>query len=295
MNWNAGQFLVWMKKYPRGYSWDQHFEALGPYDTPDEDEIRQSIKSLQPQLPADTNTVTILPEADLFGFSYFLTNGPRGWVGEATVCVAAPSFSWLAAVRRLAKPRLNLKAWLGHPASVDIAVLRPRGELKPILSVAGGALFEASTLQQIGDAGVAVVLSHGSQGTFGGFVGLNDIGQFTNEDLTDSLGESACVILFVCNAGRNDHRAFNQETFGLIGQLLRHGVRAVIAPPAPLRNDLPARWFPSFYEVLQQGRTVGQAYAAARDTIRQSFSHPCAWGALQLFGDAQLAFDIDHT
>jgi hypothetical protein len=295
ISWNAEQYLGWIKKYPKGYSWDRHFDALGPYDTPDEDEIRQSINLLQPQLPSDTNTVTILPEADLFGFSYFLTNAPKGWVGEATVCVTAPSISWLAAVRQLAKPRLRLKAWLGHPASLDMAVLRPRGELKPIFAVSGGQSFEASTLQQIGQAGVAVVLSHGSQGAFGGFVGLNDIGQFTNEDLADSLGESACVILFVCNAGRNDHRAFNQETFGLIGQLLRRGVRAVIAPPAPLRNDLPALWFPSFYEVLQQGKTVGQAYEAARNTIHQRFSHPCAWGALQLFGDAQLAFDIDNS
>lgn len=113
-----------------------------------------------------------------------------------------------------------------------------------------------------------------------------------DSELRNRVGESACVILFVCNAGRNDDRIFNQETFGVIGQLLRRGVRAVVCPPAPLRHDLPALWFPVFYQALQDGKCVGLAYAAARDAICQTYPHPCAWGALQLFGDAQLTFTL---
>jgi hypothetical protein len=56
---------------------------------------------------------------------------------------------------------------------------------------------------------------------------------------------------------------------------------------------LPALWFPSFYKAIQQGKMAWEAYAEARDTIRQRFPHPCAWGALQLFGDGQLAFVTD--
>jgi hypothetical protein len=292
-SWNFEKYSTWTKTYPRGYSWDRRFDALGPYDIPDLTEIQESLFSLQPEVPTDTPVVTILPEADLFGFSYFLTKAQNGWVGEKTICVTAPSLSWLAAVRQLPGPNLNLKGWLGHPSSNDFAVLRPRGELKPFFATVGGIVIDSPTPREVGRSGVAVILSHGSQGPFGSFVGLNDVGQFTNEDLAEFLGECACVILFVCNAGRNDHRAFNQETFGLVGQLLRRGVRAVIAPPAPLRNDLPALWFPSFYKALQERKTIGQAYATARDRLRETFSHPCAWGALQLFGDAQLVFALE--
>jgi CHAT domain-containing protein len=156
-------------------------------------------------------------------------------------------------------------------------------------------MIEATTPQSIGQSAVSVILSHGSQGIFGGFAGVNDFGVFTNEELARWLGESACVILFVCNAGRNDGRWFNQETFGIIGQLLRRGVRAVIAPPAPIRFDLPAIWFPPFYQELRSGKTVGQAYAVACNKVRQRFDHPCAWGALQLFGNAQLSFSSNNV
>jgi len=288
--WKEEEYQVWAKKYPREYSWDRHYGAFGPYDTPDEAEIRQSLTLLQPELPFDAKTITILPEADLFGFSYWLTNGPSGWAGDTSVCVAAPSLPWLAAVRQLPNPHLSLNGWLGHPTSADSAILRPRGELKPLFASFGGTLLESATPQNIGASGVTVILAHGSQGTFGSFVGVDDVGQFTVEEMALWLRNSACVILFVCNAGRNDHRVLNQETFGLVGQLLRRNVRAVVAPPAPLRNDLPALWFPAFYESLQKGKTVGQSYAEASEQIRRSFPHPCAWGALQLFGDAQLAF-----
>jgi hypothetical protein len=133
-------------------------------------------------------------------------------------------------------------------------------------------------------------LSHGSRGLFRNFVGVNDVGQFSNEDLVHCLGESKCVIFFVCNAGRNDGQIFNNETFGLVGRLLQRDVRVVIAPPAPLRNDLPAIWLDPFLESLQRGHSVGTAHANACAVIRAQFSHPCAWGALQLFGDANLCF-----
>ena len=104
------------------------------------------------------------------------------------------------------------------------------------------------------------------------------------------LGECKCVILFVCNAGRNDVRLFSNETFGLVGRLLRRDVRTVIAPPAPLRHDLPAIWLDPFLESLWQGESIGAAHAKACAVIRAQFPHPCAWGALQLFGEHRLSF-----
>ncbi len=289
-DWDVQKYQTWKIKYPHEYSWDQRGEALGPVDVPNENTIRDSLNSLQPGLPTDTRLLTILPESDLFGFSFFLTSTSSGWLGQATTCITAPSLSWLAAVRQLPTPNLRLKGWLGDPINADLAVECARSELKPFIRSVSGALIEAATPQSIGSCGLSVILSHGSQGMFGGFAGVNDFGHFTNEELARWLGESACVVLFVCNAGRNDGRRFNQETFGIIGQLLRRGVRAVIAPPAPIRFDLPAIWFPPFYQELQQGKTVGQAYAAACGQVRRRFDHPCAWGALQLFGDAQLSF-----
>jgi hypothetical protein len=168
--------------------------------------------------------------------------------------------------------------------------MRPRNELTPILGKHGGQIIIGETPQALWQADIAVVLSHGSRGLFRGFVGFDDVGQFSIEELAGWLGECKCVILFVCNAGRSDVRLFNNETFGLVGRLLKRDVRAVIAPPAPLRNNLPALWLDPFLESLQYGESVGVAHANACARLRAQFPHPCAWGALQLFGEHSLYF-----
>ena len=71
---------------------------------------------------------------------------------------------------------------------------------------------------------------------------------------------------------------------------MKRGVRAVIAPLAPLAINLPAVWLDPFLESLKQGEPVGEAHNKACAIIRAQFNHPCAWGALQLFGDSSLCF-----
>src|ERR1039458_4309215 len=186
-------------------------------------------------------------------------------------------------------PRSRAVDWEGKPLA-DNAVLIPRGELKPIIIRHGGSVIDAETPQGLVQADIAVVLSHGSRGLFRGFVGFDDVGKFTVEELAGWLGECKCVILFVCNAGRSDVRRFNNETFGLIERLLRKNVRAVIAPPAPIRFILPPIWLGPFLESIQQGRCIGLAHGTANAAVREQFSHPCAWGGLHLFGESNLAF-----
>ncbi len=42
------------------------------------------------------------------------------------------------------------------------------------------------------------------------------------------------MVLAVCSAGRSDRQIGNEETTGLVTELLREGVRCVVAPPWPL-------------------------------------------------------------
>lgn len=156
-------------------------------------------------------------------------------------------------------------------------------------------VVDGETPKRIGKTEIAVLLSHGSRGQARTFAGVDDVGQFTVEELADWLGECACVVLFVCHAGRNDGRLLNNEAFGLISHLLRRDVRAVIASPAPLHNKLPSIWLLPFLEQLRRGETIGAAHSIACAVVREQFDHPCAWGALQLFGDSQLRFSVSEA
>jgi hypothetical protein len=289
-SWANARFRSWQKKYPESYSWDRNYGALGEYDTPDVEEIRQSVIGLDPILPDDLELLTLVPEADLFGFQFFIT-GSTSWLGERTRIATAPSVPWLATVRQLPVPHsLTIKAWLGDPSHADQAVLVAREQLLPILNRYNAEILKSHAPTDFGRTDIGVILAHGSRGLSRSFAGLNDVGQFSIEELASHLGQCRCVILFVCNAGRTDATYLTKETVGIVGQLLRLDVRAVIAPPAPMRFTLPAQWLPTFLERIEAEEDIYDAYAGACAAVRRQFSHPFAWGALQLFGDPLLRF-----
>ena len=131
--------------------------------------------------------------------------------------LTAPSLPWLATVRRLPpSEKILLKAWLGHPTLASFDVLKPRGELKPILEKHGGLIITTETPQPLSQSDIAIILSHGRRGLFRGFVGVDDVGKFATEELANWFGECKCVILFVCNAGRNEAASSSNETFVLL-------------------------------------------------------------------------------
>ena len=289
--WESERFGEWRSMYPQGYSWLKSYDAFGEVERPDIYDVRKSFEHLNPQLPSSVPFVTVLPESDLFGFSFQLSTLIHASTDPTTVYAVAPSLSWLATVRAQASPgALNLGAWLGHPAASDLAVQKLKTELTPIVQSVGGQNLSTPSPSEFAGKNVAVVLAHGSRGHFEGFSGIDDGVQFSARELANWLGDCACVVLLVCNAGKSTGRIFTNETLGVVSGLLQKKVRAVLAPPAPLNQALAAVYLNPFLQVLAAGRTVAEAHGIASSELRSAQPHLCAWTSLQLFGDLQLSF-----
>ena len=290
-SWNSRNLARWRSAFPHGYSWDKSSDDLGEVEIPKLDKVKESFAQLDPGLAAGKRFITVLPEAELFGFTYHLGMESKLDVPSGSVVSVAPSLAWLTAVRsNPVSPRFGVAAWLGNPATSDWGILRLKSELSPIVVAAGGTRVDASTPRSLERSPVAIVLAHGSRGNFGGFSTVQDGVRFTPEELADWLGESACVVFLVCHAGKSTPRTFSNETMGLISRLLERKVRAIVAPPAPLNRDLVALWLEPFLVALKDGATVGDAHQLGFAEVRRRHPHVCAWTSLQIFGDSQLCF-----
>jgi hypothetical protein len=254
--------------------------------------VKSSLKNLAVQVGPDVPVVTFLPEAELFGFPFAITTVEGTHLGERTACATSPSLSWLGKVRQIPMHQTHrLEAWLGSPVKSPFDVLKVRDGLLPVIQSAGGKIHDSDTPEPLYKADVAILLSHGSRSLGHGFGGIPELfGTFTIDDLAGYLGHCQCVILFVCHAGRSDDRLHNQETFGLVARLLSRRVRLVVAPSWPLNNAIPAVWLPPFLLSLKSEKTANVALADAAHAVRSRFSNPCAWGAMQGFGDSGFRF-----
>jgi hypothetical protein len=290
--WSAAKHLRWSRYFPDHYAWKQETDYGVIEERPTIAAVKTSLKYLGIDIPSDRRIITVVPEAELFGFPFVITESDGSYLGEGTRCATVPSLPWLASVKQAnAAQSGKLEAWLGSTTKSPFDVLKVRDGLAPIVRCWGGTIYDTDTPETLEKADVAILLSHGGHSRGRGFQGIaEEYGRFTINDLAGWLGKCKCVILFVCHAGRSDDRLYNQETFGLVARLFRREVRVVIAPPWPLNTRIPALWLAPFLAGLMAGQTVRGANAGAADAVRSQFSHPCAWAAMQVFGDAECRF-----
>ncbi|MGA3115304.1 MAG: CHAT domain-containing protein [Syntrophobacteraceae bacterium] len=235
---------------------------------------------------------TIVPDARLFGFPFALTNKDGGFSGENLRISVAPSMPWLIAARSKGwSGEFEIKAWLGSPRSTDYAIHLLRNRLEPALNANKVEIIEENSPTGLEHKAVVIVVSHGGVGLFNHFRTVTDHAKvYSGKEFASHFEECGCVVLFVCNAGRSDIRTGSTETMGLVADLLRNGARCVIAPPWPLHIEVATLWLPKFLSRLVSGDAVGvSAHAAARE-LMETYDNPCAWGALQIFGDANWTF-----
>jgi hypothetical protein len=290
--WSAKKHSRWSRCFPDRYSWTQEVQYGTIEERPRIEAVNASLRYLSVEIPVGTGNLTFVPESRLFGFPFLITHRPPDYLGCDRTCVSAPSISWLGSVRRTAPPsNQRLEAWLGSPTKSPFDVLKVREGTLPVIRQFGGVVHNTDTPEPLQNANVAILLSHGGRSLARGFGGIpEEFGRFTTEDLSNWLGQCQCVILFVCHAGRSDDRLYSRETFGLVGRLLRLQVRLVIAPSWSLGADIPSIWLPPFLSAFNSGTKAAQAFAEAARTVRDQYAHPCAWGAMQLFGDAEYRF-----
>jgi tetratricopeptide (TPR) repeat protein/pimeloyl-ACP methyl ester carboxylesterase len=105
------------------------------------------------------------------------------------------------------------------------------------------------------------------------------------------------VFVNCCHLGRieeaerteNERKTFlyNRLAANFGAQLIRMGVRAVVAAGWPVNDKLALIFARAFYKKMLDGETFGQAVKSAREETYESSSGINTWGAYQCYGDPE--------
>ena len=291
--WSGPKLQGWRRFFPRGYG--RWTPPANPWqqEQPSKREVRESVRGLSLWPFKAPENLTIAPDAKLFGFPFSLTPKNEGFLGQDLRISVAPSIPWLLSARSKGwEGKLVKKAWLGWPTpEVDVLhVLRTR--LQPVLAANQVEAVESVSPTGLDHKALAIIASHGVVGLLDRFRTVTDRASvYSSKEFASYFEGCGCVVLFVCNAGRTDLQDKSTETTGLVVDLLRNGVRCVIAPPWPLHIDVATLWLPVFLSCISSGKSVGCAVSAASREVGNTYDNPCAWGALQIYGDATLILD----
>lgn len=291
--WTPARYHEWRRVLPRTYgNWEPARDPFTP-EQPSKSAVRDSISGMALgdfEVPA---RVVIAPSADLFGFPFSLVLHHKTHLGEVAEVTTVPSASWLVSKRL--EPwngSPTQKAWLGSPVSDDLTLHFLRDRLTPSLKDSQVEIAYTDFPEGMEHSKFALVVSHGNLGILDRFKTVTDARtSFAPEEFAGSLQGCGCVVLFVCNSGRSDPQFGSFETVGLVSELLRKNVRVVVAPPWPLNVYVAEAWLPPFLRGLSAGYSVGRSVFEASRIVRQRFDNPCAWAALQVYGDASFKVD----
>ena len=93
------------------------------------------------------------------------------------------------------------------------------------------------------------------------------------------------VFLNCCHLGQMGGTAYNKMAASISSELIRKGVRAVVAAGWPVQDDAALCFAGSFYRELLAGRPFGLALKVARQKTWDEFPSSNTWGAYQAYGD----------
>lgn len=124
-------------------------------------------------------------------------------------------------------------------------------------------------------------------------------GVYLNEGLRLTAGEiaqmpvvPALVFLNCCYAGVVEHATRPGLAATIAEELVRHGVRAVVAAAWLVNDDAAQTFAREFYAALLEGQPFGQAMLRARQATQQQYDKVNTWAAYQAYGDPDFVLDV---
>jgi len=102
------------------------------------------------------------------------------------------------------------------------------------------------------------------------------------------------VFLNCCYLGQMGGTAYNKMAASISRELIRKGVRAVVAAGWPVRDDAALCFAQVFYKKLLNSQPFGQALKEARQQTWALFPESNTWGAYQAYGDPDFRLRQNH-
>jgi hypothetical protein len=213
-------------------------------------------------------------------------------VGDVLPVCDVPSLTALLSYPALRDERVpwSPAIWvLGEDAEGSFGPLSIAADQLVYLEELGATLTRARDLADVKSSDVMWMVAHGGLGAGGRHLAVitdDDERRYSPDDLVDACDGASLVVLLVCSGGRHDTELLSARLRGLPAQLLRRGVRTVVASPWPLDVLVGTRWSDHFMTLLLQGVPTGMACFRANQ--RAGDRHAKDRLAMHVFGDPWL-------
>lgn len=121
--------------------------------------------------------------------------------------------------------------------------------------------------------------------TFNSGVLLSQGAKITAAEIESLQTVPELVFLNCCHTGAVDKENFHRLAASISEQLIRIGVRAVVAAGWAVSDDAAATFAKVFYGEMLAGRTFGEALQTARLRVYRDHPNSNTWGAYQCYGN----------
>lgn len=284
---SGDRLLAWQAAYPYGYRNVQAFNEF--YVSTDGIGVSE--------LP---ERAVIIASSDLQGFPPNLLRVGPDLAGRDRRLAAAPSLSWLQASRRTPwNGDGRISAWIPDAQPEEglptLAILAERlAETFVAHGVVLSSGFEPPAALKGSD--MMIVAAHGGVAEDKRFfrVVTDDVDlALASSTISGALEGIGVVVLFVCSGGRLDKHPGASATVGLVRRLLDNGCRAVVAPPWPLRTNVPPYWLPTFLDRWSGSTALIDACFEANCAVRHALGDdPTTDLAMTVYGDPLISRSI---
>ncbi len=292
----------------------QRSEKLAP--TEPLDDLNLVLRSLHTSLiapivsalPTDPNQrVIFLPQGDLFLVPFAALQDAQGkYLIEKHTLSIAPSIHSLALTQETAKRTLrngNVVV-VGDPTmpqlpGIDlIALSGARDEAiaiaqlfktKPLI---GDEATKATVLQQMKQASIVHLATHGLLGTFKGEIpgaialapSGSDNGLLTSSEIFDLKINPNLLVLSACDTGGGE--VTGDGVIGLSRSFIAAGAPSILVSLWAVNDDSTSTLMQSFYQTLKTNPNKAQALRSAMLSTMKQYPGPYYWAAFTLVGES---------
>ncbi|MBR0684459.1 hypothetical protein JQ594_00905 [Bradyrhizobium manausense] len=277
------RLLAWQDNYPYGYrdasAYNEFYvstEGIGVSELP-----RRAV---------------VIASTDLQGFPTNLLRIGAHLAGAERHLAMAPSLSWLDGARRNPwRGNGQIAAWIPDAVPEEglptLAILADR--LAGTFADHGVVLSSGFEPPAVKGSDIMIVAAHGGVAEDKRFfrVVTDDVDlALASSTVSGVLEGIGVVVLFVCSGGRLDKHPGASATVGLVRRLLDNGCRAVVAPPWPLRTNVPPYWLPTFLDRWSKSAALIDACFDANCAVRNALGDdPATDLAMTVYGDPLIA------
>jgi hypothetical protein len=137
------------------------------------------------------------------------------------------------------------------------------------------------------NSNISIIVAHG-ENKISSFPSFFTASNRAITNIDNVIVKTDIIILFVCHSGSGEKSILREKLNSFVRDLLKKGVKAVIAPFWALNINIPPIWLPMFLKSFLNGIDVSNSFYKANMEVYSIHKNPSDWCCLHFYGNPYL-------